>query len=175
LRENDCFRSRGAGSALSAEPRDSVDVAEGKSVGYRGGTGLFARGLRFVRDLLGRRGVGKSVLRGELLPESLSERTFSLPLRVILEIMRCRRPVFLGVRSELADGEVTGGSGGPSARKSISSLAFADMPLWVGWLFSFSGSSPSSEPPMMSSRSSDSRFLATVRVRGGCDELKSDT
>lgn len=138
-------------------------------MGYRGGTGLFARELRFVRDLLGRRGVGvgTSALRGELLPDSLSERTFSLPLRVILEIMRCRRPVFFGVKRDpevVLVGEVAGGSGGPSARNSISSLALADMPLCglYGVLFSFSDSSSLSEPPMISSRSSDSRFLATV-------------
>lgn len=54
------------------------------------------------------------------------------PESVILDIIFCKRPDFFGVRERKLslDGDgVARGSGGPSARKSIRSLVFVEIPL----------------------------------------------
>lgn len=87
--------------------------------------------------------------------------------REILDIILYNRPDLRGVRlSELSLGESIVGSGGPSERKSISSLVLGDNPLCLfdtrdGFRPTFPRTS-SSESPITLSTSSDTRFRASL-------------
>lgn len=52
FREADCERRRALGVSRSSEPRSDEAAEEGPGVGYRGGIGRFASGLRLLDDLL---------------------------------------------------------------------------------------------------------------------------
>lgn len=144
FRGADCERRR---VSWSTEPRSDEAADEGPGVGYRGGTGRFASGLRLFDDLL-RGGTTTSWMLPfrEDLPDWLE------PESVIRDSIFCKRPAFFGVRErELSlDGEgAAKGPGGPSARKSMRSLVFVDNP------FCFSSSRESFRPALVETSSSE--------------------